>query len=136
MRAKFEIVAVILVLMSGWALAGAMRADIPALAGKPAAPAEAGKKKNDFEFHLGYESGHGAPGARREGSVGVGGGLSEGKPLEAVLWSGAGAVVGSLAGPVGAIVGAAIGAVGGMLIAIFVVPHDSPAALAGQEVAL
>jgi len=134
MRTKFEIAVVVLVLMPSGATAGAVSAEMPSLTGKLAAPADGGKRKNDFEFHLGYEPGHGAPGARKEGSVGVGGGLSDGKPLETVLWSGTGAVAGSLAGPVGAIVGAAIGAMGGMLIAIFVVPHNKPAAPAGQEV--
>ena len=57
------------------------------------------------------------------GGIGI---SSEGKPLEMTVWGGSGAIVGSLAGPIGTIVGAAVGALGGLLISIFVVPHNGP----------
>lgn len=63
---------------------------------------------------------------RGAAGVGVGVGLEEGKPLQMLLWSGAGAVAGSFAGPPGAIIGAAAGAVTGLLISIFVVPRTLP----------
>ena len=65
-----------------------------------------------------------AKGKRPE--AGKGGGISEGKPLEMTIWGGSGAVIGSLAGPVGTIIGAASGAFVGLLISIFVVPHNGP----------
>lgn len=65
-----------------------------------------------------------AKGKRSE--AGRGGGISEGKPLEMTIWGGSGAVIGSLAGPVGTIIGAASGALVGLLISIFVVPHNGP----------
>ena len=54
------------------------------------------------------------------------GGMAEGKPLETMLWSGGGAIIGSVAGPPGAIIGAGIGAIAGLLVAVFVVPHNGP----------
>lgn len=65
-----------------------------------------------------------AKGKRSE--AGQGGGISEGKPLEMTIWGGSGAVIGSLAGPAGTIIGAAAGAFVGLLISIFVVPHNGP----------
>lgn len=56
------------------------------------------------------------PGPRDRVSVGVSGGLSEGPVLEVGYWGGAGAVVGSVAGPLGAVVGGAAGAVVGLLV--------------------
>lgn len=65
------------------------------------------------------------PGAGPQGapSVGIGVGIAEGKPLEMLVWGGAGAVAGSIAGPFGAIVGAAAGAAGGLLFSLFVEPR-------------
>lgn len=63
---------------------------------------------------------------RGAAGVGVGVGLKEGKPLQMMLWSGAGAVVGSFAGPPGAVIGAAAGAVAGLLVSIFIVPRTVP----------
>lgn len=59
-------------------------------------------------------------------SIGVGVGLSEGKPLEMLLWGGSGAIVGSMAGPLGAAVGGAAGAAIGLLYSVFVVPRVQP----------
>ncbi|MBI5596567.1 MAG: hypothetical protein HY928_10805 [Elusimicrobia bacterium] len=66
-------------------------------------------------------------------SVGVGMGLSEGKPLEMLLWGGSGAVVGSMAGPLGAAVGGAAGAVVGLLYSVFVVPRVQPGLIPGNQ---
>lgn len=74
-------------------------------------------------FRFNFQQGTGPQG---RSSVGIGVGLSEGKPLEMMLWGGSGAVVGSLAGPLGTIAGAATGAVVGLLISIFIVPHNGP----------
>lgn len=59
-------------------------------------------------------------------AVGTSAGLSEGKPLEVMVWGGAGAVVGSLAGPMGTVVGAAAGAAFGLAFSVFVVPRFQP----------
>jgi hypothetical protein len=45
-----------------------------------------------------------------------GGGISEGRPLETVLWGGGGAIIGSIAGPLGTIVGASVGALIGLVV--------------------
>ncbi len=69
-----------------------------------------------------------APGPRpRSGArgVGVAVGLSEGKPLEVMVWGTSGAVAGSLAGPLGTIVGAGVGAVCGLVYSVFFVPRMS-----------
>lgn len=66
-------------------------------------------------------------------SVGAGVGLSEGKPLEMLLWGGSGAIVGSMAGPVGAAVGGAAGAVVGLLYSVFVVPRVQPGLFPGNQ---
>ncbi|MBI4387296.1 MAG: hypothetical protein HY551_07925 [Elusimicrobia bacterium] len=63
-------------------------------------------------------------GAHEHDSVGVGGGLSEGPPLQMMLWGSGGAVIGSVAGPIGAIIGSAVGVIGGLLISIFSDPRD------------
>lgn len=62
----------------------------------------------------------------RRPSIGLGGVLMEGKPLEVMLWGGYGAVAGSLAGPLGTAVGAGTGALCGLLYSIFVVPRNGP----------
>lgn len=54
-----------------------------------------------------------APGGRA--FVGIGLRLDEGKPLQAGLWGGTGAVIGSLAGPLGAAVGGGAGVLLGLL---------------------
>ena len=59
-------------------------------------------------------------------SVGVGVGLSEGKPLEMMVWGSGGAIIGGMAGPLGAIVGGSAGTVVGLLVSIFIVPHNGP----------
>lgn len=66
------------------------------------------------------------PGPRDRASVGAGGGLAEGLPLEMGYWGGAGAVVGSVAGPLGAAVGGAAGGLLGALISLFVTPPVRP----------
>ena len=69
-----------------------------------------------------------SPGERASGGVGIGagGGISEGKRLETMLWSSGGAVIGSIAGPAGTMIGAVAGAVAGLFVAIFIVPHNGP----------
>ena len=52
--------------------------------------------------------------------------LSEGKPLEVLVWGSGGAVAGSLAGPVGAVIGAGVGALCGLVYSVFVVPRNGP----------
>ena len=69
--------------------------------------------------------------AERRPTVVVGGGgaglrLAEGKPLQVMVWGGAGAIVGSMAGPAGTVVGAAAGSVFGLLVSLFVVPRVQP----------
>lgn len=59
-------------------------------------------------------------------AVGVGVGLAEGKPLQVMVWGGAGAIVGSMAGPLGTVVGAAAGSVTGLLFSLFAVPRFQP----------
>lgn len=81
-------------------------------------------RSEPFTFRFGFQKGVGSQG---RSSIGVGGGLKEGKPLEMMMWSGGGAVAGSIAGPAGAVVGAAAGAVVGLLVAVFAVPHNGPA---------
>ena len=54
------------------------------------------------------------PGRPRHGFLGLGRLFEEGKPLQMTVWSGGGAVCGSLAGPVGAAIGAAAGALVGL----------------------
>ena len=80
-------------------------------------------------FRVGFRAGA-RPGALP--SFGVGVGISEGKPLEVSIWSASGAVVGSLAGPAGALIGAGVGALGGLLVSVFVVPHDGPSVRAAS----
>jgi hypothetical protein len=53
-------------------------------------------------------------GAGRSGGLGI----SEGIKLETLLWSGGGAIIGSLAGPVGIIAGGAVGFLVGLSIGI------------------
>ena len=79
-----------------------------------------GERKSTKPFEFGFETSGGRT------SVGVGGGLAEGKPLEVAIWGGGGAIAGSLAGPLGAIVGAGAGALCGLLYSVFVVPHNGP----------
>lgn len=74
-------------------------------------------------FRLVFKEGAAPKGAA---TIGIGVGMKEGKPLEMLLWSGAGAVTGSIAGPMGTIVGAAAGAALGLLISVFVVPRTNP----------
>lgn len=62
-------------------------------------------------------------GPQKRAAVGAGVGLSEGKPLQVMVWGGAGAVVGSTVGPLGTVVGAAAGSVFGLLFSVFVVPR-------------
>lgn len=62
-------------------------------------------------------------GPQRRAAVGAGVGLSEGKPLQVMVWSGAGAIVGSTVGPLGTVVGAAAGSVFGLLFSIFAAPR-------------
>ncbi|MBI3299349.1 MAG: hypothetical protein HYZ75_14370 [Elusimicrobia bacterium] len=62
----------------------------------------------------------GAPGQRP--GIGVGVGLSEGKPLQMLTWGSGGAVVGSLAGPLGAAVGGGVGVLVGLAISVFTSP--------------
>ena len=66
-----------------------------------------------------------APGARRR-SFGVSRLFEEGPPLQVSVWSGGGAVVGSVLGPGGAAIGAAVGALAGLTVAVFVNPHNGP----------
>ena len=68
----------------------------------------------------------GAAASDGRSTIGIGVGLKEGKPLEMLLWSGAGAVTGSIAGPLGTVVGAAAGAAVGLFISVFVVPRTNP----------
>jgi hypothetical protein len=77
-------------------------------------------KPPPIDFNFGYRK---AEGAHERGSVGVGAGMKEGKPLEILYWGGAGAVAGSLAGPLGTVVGAAAGAVTGLLVSLFAAPR-------------
>ena len=56
----------------------------------------------------------------------VGAGISEGKPLQVMVWGGAGAIVGSMAGPLGTVVGAATGSVFGLIVSIFIIPKVQP----------
>lgn len=65
-------------------------------------------------------------GPQGRAGVGVGVGLSEGKPLQVMVWGGAGAIVGSMAGPAGTVVGAAAGSAFGLLFSMFVVPRVQP----------
>lgn len=62
--------------------------------------------------------------ARR--SIGFGRVFEEGVPLNVGVWGGAGAVIGSLAGPPGAVIGAGAGALAGVLYAVFAAPHNGP----------
>lgn len=62
-------------------------------------------------------------GPQKRAAVGAGVGLSEGKPLQVMVWGGAGAIVGSTVGPLGTVVGAAAGSVFGLLFSVFVVPR-------------
>jgi len=75
--------------------------------------------KGPIEFKLSFEPGDGV---RVPKHIGVRAKLAEGKPLQMMLWGGAGAVVGTLAGPFGAAVGGAAGVVAGLLFSIFVQP--------------
>jgi hypothetical protein len=59
-------------------------------------------------------------------AVGTSIGLSEGKPLQVMVWGGAGAIVGSMAGPMGTVVGAAAGAAFGLVFSAFIVPRYQP----------
>lgn len=59
-------------------------------------------------------------------ALGTSVGLAEGKPLEVMVWGGAGAIVGSTVGPLGTVVGAAAGSVFGLLFSMFVVPRFQP----------
>lgn len=65
-------------------------------------------------------------GPQGRAAAGVGVGLSEGKPLQVMVWGGAGAIVGSMAGPAGTVVGAAAGSAFGLLFSMFVVPRVQP----------
>ena len=76
-----------------------------------------------FTFKFGFQKGAGVEG---RSSLGAGGGIKEGKPLEMALWGGGGAVAGSMTGPVGAMIGAAAGMVAGWIVATFVVPKNGP----------
>ncbi|TPW19983.1 MAG: hypothetical protein FD126_2141 [Elusimicrobia bacterium] len=64
--------------------------------------------------------------AENKAPVRVGAGISEGKPLQVMVWGGAGAIVGSIAGPAGTVVGAAAGSAFGLLFSMFVVPRFQP----------
>lgn len=63
-------------------------------------------------FQLRFEKGP-ATGGRAVAGVSLA--LDEGKPLQAGLWGGAGAIIGSLAGPLGAGVGGATGVLLGLV---------------------
>lgn len=56
------------------------------------------------------------PGPAGRPSIGIGRALGEGPVLQVGLWSGGGAVIGSIAGPPGAVLGAAAGAVAGLVV--------------------
>lgn len=78
-----------------------------------------------ISWHLGYEPAAvpAEDGSGEGGSVGVGAGISEGKPLEMLLWGGAGAMAGAVTGPVGAGIGAAAGALIGLAVSLFASPN-------------
>ena len=65
-------------------------------------------------------------GPQGRAAVGASGGIGEGKPLEVMVWGGAGAIVGSTVGPLGTVVGAAAGSAFGLLFSMFVVPRFQP----------
>ena len=81
--------------------------------------------KNDIRFRFG-DLGPATNDRRSRHSIGVGGGLAEGKLLETLIWGGGGAVAGAVVGPLRAAVGGVVGAAAGLLVAIFAVPHNGP----------
>lgn len=67
-----------------------------------------------IHWTLGYEKPLPGPAGRH--TIGLGRVLGEGPVLQTSLWSGGGAIIGSLAGPPGAVLGAAAGAVAGLVV--------------------
>lgn len=107
----------------------APRVVVPMSAAAPAVPPQSGplgdaaQKPKEFEFKVDAQPG---PGGKDGASIGVSGGLAEGKPLEVMMWGGSGAVAGALAGPFGAAVGGVVGAACGLVYSVFIVPHNGP----------
>ncbi|UPT73555.1 MAG: hypothetical protein M0D55_17095 [Elusimicrobiota bacterium] len=89
----------------------AAASDISVSTSPVAAPSE------PIQWRLGYDKPKDSTVARR--SIGLGRVLGEGPVLQVGVWSGGGAVIGSVAGPPGAVLGAAAGAVAGLIVSWF-----------------